>query len=601
MKKRWKTLIIMGLMVVATITITAILELNKNEKQEMSVVKTNYDVIVYSGEPEGVSAAVSAARNGSSVLLIEKREALGGLMTFGELNYLDIPQNSKGDVTSQGIFKEWWKSVGGKHTTTVDIELAKEKFLEMVENEKNITLKLNTEVKSVETKDNKITGILLQDGVKYTAKRYIDASESADLADEAGVKSTVGQGDIGVDRKMAVTLMMHFEGVDWDKVKKAGKDGKFGGAEVTNRAAWGFSDILDKYNETQPNTQIRGLNIGRTKNKDIYINALQIFNVDGLSEESKEQAINEGKKETEAFLAWMKKEMPGFEKAKIVEYPTELYVRETRHINSLYRLTIADVWESAEKYDAIAYGSYPVDVQAMEKGNFGNVITKANQYAIPYRSILPVEIDNLMVASKASGYDSLAAGSARVIPTGMSVAEAAGYIANYSINEGKELKELVNSRTDIIDIQKGIKKQGGYLKPLDENYKFPYEGKEIYKYLKILYSYELIAGGYENDFYLDKGVGELTFTRLLRNSYEKLQPSVAKEKEEHFKTLEKELAENKEMTLPRMKTIYKEITGKELVLENEEKINKLTRKEIYPVIAKEMEPHIAKYKVENEN
>ena len=49
-----------------------------------------YDVIVVGTEPEGVSAAVSAARNGMKTLLLGEDAALGGLMTIGELNFIDM-------------------------------------------------------------------------------------------------------------------------------------------------------------------------------------------------------------------------------------------------------------------------------------------------------------------------------------------------------------------------------------------------------------------------------------------------------------------------------------------------------------------------------
>ena len=53
-----------------------------------SSIDEQYDVIVISGEPEGVAAAVSAARNGAKTLLIEEKEELGGLFTYGMLNFL---------------------------------------------------------------------------------------------------------------------------------------------------------------------------------------------------------------------------------------------------------------------------------------------------------------------------------------------------------------------------------------------------------------------------------------------------------------------------------------------------------------------------------
>ena len=65
----------------------------------------DYDIIVYGGEPEGVAAAVSAARNGMKTLLICEDEALGGLMTLGWLNFIDICEGRDGTMLTGAIFK----------------------------------------------------------------------------------------------------------------------------------------------------------------------------------------------------------------------------------------------------------------------------------------------------------------------------------------------------------------------------------------------------------------------------------------------------------------------------------------------------------------
>src|SRR5690625_15479 len=92
----------------------------------MDNIAESYDVIVIGGDPEGVSAAVSAARNGADVLLVEKREELGGLFTYGMLNFLDIPQGGDGESVSKGIYEEWHTMVGGH--STFGIQEAKDAF-----------------------------------------------------------------------------------------------------------------------------------------------------------------------------------------------------------------------------------------------------------------------------------------------------------------------------------------------------------------------------------------------------------------------------------------------------------------------------------------
>ena len=182
----------------------------------------------------------------------------------------------------------------------------------------------------------------------------------------------------------------------------------------------------------EENTRLRGLNLVKIDN-DYYINALQIFGINGLDEESKKEAIEKGKRETENILAYLQKEFPGFEDAKIASFPTELYVRETRHILAEYQLSMADVWTNRDHWDSIGFGAYPVDVQAQTPQDYGYVLSDPKQYAIPFRSLVPKEIDGLLVVGRSAGFSSLAAGSARVVPTGMVTGEAAGVAASLAL------------------------------------------------------------------------------------------------------------------------------------------------------------------------
>lgn len=600
-----KSLIAAGTVIVAAILVAIFIigkpfDKDKVTKEPRDPNNTHFDVIVFGGEPEGVAAAVSAARNGADVLLVEERDGLGGLMTYGMLNYLDIPENKNRDTVSQGIFMEWWNMVGGKNVNTVDIQEAKDAFAELVKNEENITLMLDTTVTAINTENAQIQSTVLSNGKTYTAERYIDATANADIAAMSGVTYTIGQEDLGNDGKMAVTLMMHLTDVDWKGVEKAGKDGAFGGAEVTKTAAWGFPEVLHVYDESEENTRVRGLNIGRSpENGDVYINALQIFNVDGLNEEQKLKAIEEGKKETDSFVKWLNKNIEGFENAKVKSYPTELYVRETRHINSLYRLKMADVWEGTPKNDVIAYGAYPLDVQAMSPSDFGYVIMVPNQYAIPYRSIVPVEIDNLLVTSKASGYDSLPASSARVIPTGMAVAEAGGLIAQYTIENNLSFKQLVEKPDHMKKIQKLLVKQDAYLKENSSN-KYPYKGDENYEDIKKLYTYSLISAGYDNDLKLDESISPSTLLNLYRNSYMKLNIPDAENKINEIIKLSDSYTHVKEITVAQFEEITRIAFGDPGYSYSDDNEKILTRRDAYKVVSAYITPYIDESKLKNE-
>lgn len=491
-------------------------------------IQEQYDVIVVGGEPEGVAAAVSAAKNGSKTLLIEHRDGLGGLFTYGALNFLDVSEDIKGEWANQGIFLEWLKLTGSQ--IGFDLHIAKMAFTKLVQDEENLTLSLRTKLNDVIIEGNTLTGIVLTDekGNMKTvkAKRFIDSTQDADLAVAANAPFFKGGADIGLeDRKMAVTLMMHFSNIDWDEVQDAADDGVFGGGETTSNVAWGFSKLHYDYKPVNPQTRLRGLNIVRQEDDSVYINALQVFGIDGLDPVQKEKAIEIAKSETKHILKYLQKEFPGFQKAEIESFPPELYVRETRHIKTEYQLPMTDIWENKDHWDSIGFGSYPVDVQATSPGDYGYIISKPEQYAIPFRSLIPLEVDGLLIASKAAGYSSIAAGSARVVPIGMTVGEAAGAAAAVSIKNNTPFREMSQNKKLVKELQNVLKDQNANLYPFDLDY--PYKGEWYYENLKPLINNGLIVGGYANEFPVNKPFTEMTFSNLLTNGIHRMVPEQA--------------------------------------------------------------------------
>ena len=479
----------------------------------------NFDVIVIGGEPEGVAAALSAARNGVNTLLIEERDGLGGLFTYGKMNVLDFPHGINNKVLSSGIFDEWHRMVGKKKS--FEIQAAKNAFLTMVYDQENLSMLLNTEINDIKVNaQGEITALsVLKNNKSYAfqAKNFIDATQDADVAFLSGVPHFIGAGDVGHNgRLMATTLMIHFKDVDWGKIKEVAKKETYGSAEVTREAAWGFSKLREVYEPQDSNMRLRGFNLIRN-DEGYYINALQIFGVDGLSDESIQSGIERGKQETKHILEWLKVNFSGFENAKIASYPSELYIRETRHINSLYQLPVSDLWENKYHWDTIAYGGYPSDIQSTSVGDAGAIVVNPTQYGIPFRSLVPEQITNLLVVGRSGGYSSLAQGSVRIVPTGMATGEGAGAASAIAIKHNLDFHSMAKDKEVIAELQQTLTAQGAEVKEFHAPY--PYEDKWYYPAIRELLNHRALFGGYTNDLLETEVANNKSFANLLIHTY----------------------------------------------------------------------------------
>jgi len=499
--------------------ITARPGLTVNSNVDTDTAADTYDVIVIGGEPEGIAAAVSAARNGQRTLLVEHGDALGGLMTLGGLNFLDMNYGPEKELLTQGIFAEFFKEMGN----AFDLEEAKEYFLQLVQKEENLDLLLNTALVEPVMSGQTISGVRLkengQDAEKsktYYGARIIDATVDADVAVAAGVPYTEGAEDYGRKGElMGVTLVFRVKKVNWpyvflynnlmrllSKIKSDWGD-PYAGAGW--KVAWGYGQQALEYKPHNPNVRFRGPNLARQKDGTVLINALLLFGVDGTDPASRAEGIQRGKEELPYIIEFMREKFPGFGRVELVDTAERLYVRETRHIEGEYRLTITDVLENRDHWDRIAHGSYPVDIQPTAPDNLGNVIGKPAIYSIPFRCLVPLKVDNLLVVGRSASYDSLPHGSARVIPVGMATGEAAGVAAAYSIENGLGFREISRDKEAVAVIQTRLQEQGAYLAAYTPPRPAVME-HWAYPAMAAMRELGLAAGGYSNNYQLDTGI-----------------------------------------------------------------------------------------------
>ncbi|MGF7429567.1 FAD-dependent oxidoreductase [Thermoanaerobacterium thermosaccharolyticum] len=502
-----------------------------------------YDVIVVGAEPEGVAAARSAAKNDAKVLIINKHNGPGGLMTYGMLNTIDMSKGPNGILLTQGTFKEFFKGIGSKNS--FDVNKAKEVFLKLL-SLPNITQSYNTVFEKPIMDGNKIIGITaLKDGkqVNFYGKRIIDATQDADVAASAGVPYTVGAEDMGVKGKVqASTLVFRLKGLDWDNLIKIIKyEKKIPATYINDTSANGFLSYTKNYKPSTQMLRLRGLNLGKQDDGTVLVNALLIYGVDGLNKTSIDNGIQLAKKELPRIVEFLRANIPGFEKAKLDGAADELYIRETRHIKGYYTLDINDVVFNKDFYDRIAIGSYPVDVQATSPEDTGFVYGKPVEYAIPFRCIVPQNVDNLLVVGRSASYSHLAAGSARTIPIGMAEGDAAGVASAYSIAKNKSFADIIGNEKDIKNIQSILVSQGAYLTPFKvEN---SVEKSWANTGLKFVLHWGLIVPGYNNDFKLDENIKSISFYYMTTNMIKRSLPNKSQIVDDNYQYLKKYIAD----------------------------------------------------------
>ena len=525
---------------------------NEPEKDEMPV-KAEYDVIVFGAEPEGIVTAISAARNNLNVLLVEKRDGPGGLMTYAMLNTIDMNQNVNGELLSKGIFEEFFAKLNNNNS--FDVEVAKNAFDEMLKAEEKITVIYDVEDYTVGSNGTKIEYAIIDDE-KYIARTYIDCTQDADITVMAGGGYVVGWEDVNEkNRSMSATLVIKMDNVDWDACCKAIEKEKRPNTGYTNDSIWAFGNITETYVPSQTNMRLKALNIGKQNDGSVLINSLQIINADMLDREAKERAYNKCVTEAKYVAEFIKANVPGFENAKFAGVAPELYVRETRHIIGEYRLTVQDMLESTKSNSTIGHACYPIDVQTTSIYDYGYIIGAPIQYSIPMGTIVPKGFTNLLTIGRSGSYTSIAAGSARVIPTGMTLGESAGIMAAISKERDIDFQRMLSDFSIIKDVQNRMKLQKMYLsnesKPvIDVNGRY-------YNYIIEMCEKGILSLGYDNTFNPDETMSEREFIVFLETYLKRSFIDEQFWKTEHINLLD---ASEEPITPNRAKEIMADIT-----------------------------------------
>jgi hypothetical protein len=148
--------------------------------------------------------------------------------------------------------------------------------------------------------------------------------------------------------------------------------------------------------------------------------------------------------------------VPGFERAYLEQSGAQIGVRESRRIRGDYALTGDDVVNARKFPDAIARSNYPIDIH--NPAGSGTVIEEVpagDYYEIPYRCLLPVGMDNLLVAGRCASATHEGQSSLRVMPQCFAMGQAAGVAAAMAVRDGISPRQV-----DAEELRRALRKQG---------------------------------------------------------------------------------------------------------------------------------------------
>ncbi len=441
------------------------------------------EVLVVGGGPAGVCAAISAARQGVKVLLVEQGGSCGGMATAGLVGPFMTCYDAKGErQIIRGIFEEIvdrlvkrgfaihpsqvmggtaftsWIKIGHDHVTPFEAEGLKLVLDEMLE-EAGVDILYHTTFLEPVLDGNTITGITVasKSGVETLhANVVIDCTGDGDVAARAGVPFEMGNEALGLIQP--ATMFFHISHVDADAVEA---DIQANLAHFYRKDGVNYRSLHWRVTEARENGDwsLDRVSIGlfrKPKSDEWCINTSRIMGVDSTDNRSLTRAEIEGRKQADEILQFFRKYVPGCADARLQSTAAYVGIRESRHIAGEYRLTADDLLESKVPADSVFIAANSVDVH----GRFGPksneyVPIRGDYYGVPYRSLLPVKIDGLLLAGRCLSADSTAAGAVRVMPPCMAMGQAAGTAAAIAVQDGVTPKQV-----NIDTLRKTLKENG---------------------------------------------------------------------------------------------------------------------------------------------
>lgn len=425
-------------------------------------VRHTVDVFVAGGGPAGVAAALAAARQGKSVFLAEAHSCFGGMGTAG-LVPLFMMFGDGINFLADGIGREVRNKLnelkgdnfpGGPDA--IPAELLKRVYDTMIV-ESGIQFSLMTNVVDIIAKDGHVSTAICNAKSGFFAVNatvFIDCTGDGDLATWAGAEYEIGEPD--TRDMMPGTLCSLWADVDYEAFRNGGVGQQTALKEALDNGEFTSYD-LHLPGMFRNGKNIAGGNLGHA------------FGVDGTDERSLTKFLIEGRQLITEYERFYKKRIPGFQNMTLVQTGSLMGIRESRRIIGDYVLNMDDFLARAVFDDEIGRYCYPVDIHAskpdpkayaaFEKEYYKDGrYEKGESYGIPYRTLTPKGLQNLLVAGRCISSDRKIQGSIRVMPGCYITGQAAGVAAAMASETDADTHNV-----NVPELQQRLKIMGAYL------------------------------------------------------------------------------------------------------------------------------------------
>lgn len=419
-------------------------------------LKDEYDIVVAGAGIAGTSAAIKAAAEGGSVLLIEHYPFLGGMSAAGMVS--PFMKSWAGDKELvKGVYKQ---IENGLHDigAMIDNGFYAWAFRSVANKliwDNGGDIAFNTDVVEVFKDDNnRIRSLKLatSSGIKEIGGEvFVDATGDGQLLALGNFPWLKGDEQSG--KMQALTLFFRMGGIDVPKV-----------AEYTKQHKQDFLEWMDFKYDFSRIVSIAGFKgplkkaqqEGRVSKELEYIffttlpatgeasfNTTNIVGIDASTSGELTRAEIVGHQQVAQVVDLLQQEIPGFEQSFLIDTGIQVGVRETRRAQSDYMMSGEDVMKHARFEEPVARASYGIDIHDPEKGESRlEHLQRGAYYEVPKGSLMVRDAENLMVAGRCIGATWEGHSALRVQPTASATGEACGAIGALAVKNNQPIREV---------------------------------------------------------------------------------------------------------------------------------------------------------------